>query len=434
MNDRYFLLLLACSAILPSCKKSSPKITQVPESESQRSEAVKAAFLEGDPAAGNRIDPGKPEFAEVDAFLAKLGAAARKKDHPTYRDCLSVDAMVRNLEAKGMVSFKYRRERADFIKGAESSIGKSMGTMAFDSHTVARLEEIAPNQMMAFTRAFNDDMKIVVKMRWWLLKEEGEWKIYDFEELTQGARASTLMGAMIVGTKGKKKVWIEPMLEMSRMLQGMNSDNVLEQLASLRDLSEKVLNNSPPQEVEVFARHTLVTGMLAGDDAAAALIEIEKLEKLPNISPGVHFMKGCALSATDKQAEARAAFERYVDLLGWDCDAHEMMADSYLAEGKQDEALDQALKGLADQKDATGCLATAAVAAGAERLGELEKYFDASSDPEAAYEAVIDYALEREDVEIGKAVLALLKKKYPVSDLVETYQEIFAEGDEVQEE
>ncbi len=429
MSHRSLLLVLACLMAMPSCKKKSPGITVVPETETQRSEAVKAAFVEGAATGGKRIEPGQPEFAEVDAFFTKFGAAAKKKDRATYGACMSMDAMVRNLEAKGMISFKNDRERAAFLKGAESSMGNSMGNMAFDSHTVARLEEIAPNQAMAYTRAFNDDMKVVVKMRWWLLKEDGAWKIYDFEELSQGVRASTMMGAMVGATKGKEKAWVQPILEMSKAMQNMGGDNMLKKLASLREMSEKILKSSPPPEVEVFARQMLVSGMMANGDAAEALVQVEQLEKLPNISPGIHFLKGCALTATEKPAEARAAFERYADLLGWDSDVHEMMADAYFAEGNRKDALDHALKGLADQKDATGCLATAAVAAGVGRIGELKRHFDAVSDPESAFKVVIDHAFENEDEETAKAVFALLKEKLPDSDLVKAYEDIFAESD-----
>jgi len=426
MTPRPVVLAFACLAALSSCKKKPPGITVVAESETERAEMVKAAFVEGSAGSGSRIEPGTPDFSDVDAFIGRFGAAARQKDRATYRTCLSVDAMVRNLEAKGMIQFKTGRERGEFIKGAEGSIGKSMGNLAFDRHVLARLEQIAPNQMMAFTRAFDDELKVVTKMRWWLVKEEGAWKIYDFEELSQGVRASTMMGAMVGGLKGRRKPWVQPLMDMTTTLQGMTGDNMMEKLAAMRDLSKKVLENSPPPEVEAFARQTLVSGMMANGDSAGALVELEQLEKLPNPSPGIHFMMGCALSATGKPAEAHGAFARYVEILGWDSDVYEVVADAFLSEGKRDEALDHALKGLADQKDATGCLATGTVAAGAARLGELEKHFDASSDQEGTYQAVIEYALQCEDVETGRAVLDLLKKKQPASELVAHYEEIFA--------
>lgn len=426
MSHRCLPLLFAVLSVLASCKKQSPRVTVVEESESERSAAVKAAFVDEGATTGRRIDPASPEFAEVDAFLGRFGKAASTKDKAAFTGCLSVDAMVSHIEAKGMISFKTGRERADFIRGAQSSIGGSMGNMAFDRHTLARLEEIAPKQMMAFTRAYDGDIGVVVKMRWWLIKEDDGWKIYDFEELSQGARASTMMGAMAGGLKGRQKAWVQPMLDMSRAMQDLGGDDLVERLAKLRGLSESLLAKSPPPEVESFARHMLVSGMMANGESAEALVELEKLEKLPSVSPGVHFMKGCALTASGKPAEAREAFGRYVEQLGWDSDVHEMMADSYLSEGKRDEALDHALKGLAEEKEATGCLATAAVAAGAARVGELEVHFEASRDPETSFAAVIDYALQSENDETGKAVLALFKAKFPDSELVGAYEEIFA--------
>jgi tetratricopeptide (TPR) repeat protein len=431
MTSRLLLLALACATALPSCKKKSdPGITVTHETETQRSESVKAAFVDT-PAAGTKtIDPSRPEHAELDAFFTKLGKAARNSDRKAYGECISADAMIRHLEAKGMLTFRTDRERSSFLKGAEGSMGNSMSNMAFDRHVISRLEEISPNQVMAFTRTYDQGLQVVIKMRWWLVKEAGTWRAYDFEELSQGIRASTMMGAIVGSMKGKPEPWVEPFTEMAKTMQNLAGDNMLEKLADMEKHAGNVLKKSPPQEIEIVARQMLVAGKMGNGDVEGALEEIEKLEKLSNVSPGLHFQKGGALIALEKPVEARAAFQKYVDVLGWDSDVHEMMADAYMAEDNKKDALDHALKGLADHKDALGCLATAAVASGTGGVGDLTKHFDATDEPEAAYETAIDYALETEDEEVAKALVGMLKEKLPKSDLVEVYEDILSESPE----
>jgi hypothetical protein len=309
-------------------------------------------------------------------------------------------------------------------------MGNSMSNMGYDRHVLARVEEISPNQVMVFTRTYDLELQVVGKMRWWLVKEGGAWRAYDFEELSQGARASTMMGALAGSMKGTPQPWVESFVKMARAMQNLGGDDMFEKLSALEKNAENVLSKSPPQEVEMVARQMLVAGKMANGNSEAALEEIAKLEKLPNVSPGIHFQKGGALIALAKPAEARAAFQAYVDVLGWDSDVHEMMADTYLTEGNKKDALDHALKGLADHKDALGCLASAAAASEPAKMSELSKHFDATEKPETAYETAIDYALEIEDEEVAKALVAMLKAKLPESELVELYEDLLSESDE----
>lgn len=431
MTSRILLLALACATALPSCKKKSdPGITVTHETETQRSESVKAAFVDGSTAGTKVIDASRPEHAELDAFFTKLGTAAKKGDRKAYGECISADAMIRHLEAKGMLSFRTDRERTAFLKGAEGSMGNSMSNMGYDRHVLSRVEEISPNQVMVFTRTYDRELQVMVKMRWWLVKEAGTWRAYDFEELSQGVRASTMMGALVGGMKGTPEPWVDSFIEMAKSMQNLAGDNMLEKFEAMEKHAGNVLKKSPPQEVETVARQMLVTGKIASGDAEGALEEIAKLEKLPNVSPGIYFQKGSALIALEKPVEARAAFQAYVDVLGWDSDVHEMMADTFVAEGNKKDALDHALKGLADHKDALGCLATAAVAAGPSGAAGLAKHFDATEDPEAAYEAAIDHALDLEEEEVAKALVGQLKAKLPKSDLIEVYEDMLSESAE----
>lgn len=437
MNTRSLLGLLALATLaVTSCKKKDTGIVATHETEEKRSESIEAAFVKSEAGGSGTIAADRPEFRELDEFFAKLGKAARNSDRGVYFSSMSADAMVRYLETNGSVKFKRDSERKALTQGMERGLTNSMSNMAFDRHVLVRLEETAPGQVVAFTRTYDDRMEVVSKFRWWLVKENGAWKVYDFEDLDQGLRTSTLMGAAVAAIAGgSTPPWLDNFQKISAGMNDVDSENALEKLADLQKEAEAMLKDNPPAEIEAFARLMLVSGMLANEDFTGGLAELEKLEKLPNRSPMVHYQKGSALAALERPTEARAAFEAYAAELGWDRDVHEMMADSFLSEGKKKEALEHALKGLADDKNSTGCLATASVAAGAAEVPSLKKHFDANSDPEAAYDAAITYAIEMEDPEVGRAVLALLKEAKPDSELIEFHEgELTEDGGEMEEE
>jgi tetratricopeptide (TPR) repeat protein len=188
-----------------------------------------------------------------------------------------------------------------------------------------------------------------------------------------------------------------------------------------------VIRLNPPAEIKAYARLILVTALITNEEFEQALEKLEEMDKLPDPSPAVSYLKGVVLSSLARPAEARTELERYAAAVGWDRDVHETMADCHLEEGSKEKALEHALKGLADHKESPGCLATAAVASPAVGIAGLKKHFDATLDPESSYEIAIDYAIDREDMEVAKAVFALLKESKPDSELIEYYEEEFTE-------
>lgn len=430
MKSRPLLGLLALATFAAtSCKKKDSGIVATAETEEKRSESIEAAFVNSDGGGSGTIAADRPEFRELDGFFGTLGAAARKSDRGAYFEHLSANAMVRYLETKGLAKMKSEGERKSLEKGIEQGLTNSMPRMAFDRHVLVRVEETAPGQVVAFTRNYDQEMEVVTKMRWWLVKEKGGWKVYDFEDLDQGLRTSSLLGAALSGMiGGELPPWMENFGKISRGLSAVNGENMLEELGKLQVEAEKMLKHSLPPEIEAFARTMKVSAMLANEDFSGGLSELEKMEKLPNPSPMLHFQKGSALAALRRPAEARAAYTAYAEELGWDGDVHEMVADTYLSEGKKKEALDHALKGLADQKDSMGCLSTAVVASGPAEVVALKGHFAAHSDPETAYDAAITYAIEMEDLEVGRATLAMLKEAKPDSELIEMYEGRLEEG------
>jgi tetratricopeptide (TPR) repeat protein len=382
-------------------------------------------LLANDATGGSAIAPDSAEFRALGDAVANIGRSNRKADEKRVRALVSPEAMVRHLEQRKFVEFKSAAERASFMTGFEKGVMKSFKQLAFDEHKMVRAEMLAPGQAMVFIRLHDEEMGIVTKQRWWLVQEEGTWKLYDFEDVDGGIRGSTMMGAMLSGMKGGKEPWVDPLLSLARSGQG--EDAVLDQLANGRTHAEEILKHDAPEEVRNMARITITGALIADQKFEETLKYFEEMDKSANPSPVRHYMRASALAGLGRQDEALAAYEAYAKELGWDSDVYESVANIHFEKGNKVLAFENALKGVSDNKNSTACLSLAAVAAGPGQLRELAKHFEATSDPEVAYEEAIDHAVFVEDLPRARALLGLLKTSLPKSDLIEVYESDLAD-------
>lgn len=421
------LCLLTAPLLLGGCKKKTAPAAFKGETEQERAQSIQSAFVSKDATGAGAIAPDSAEFRALDEVVTNIGRGNRKSDAKRVRDCISPDAMVRHLEEKKLASFKSKAERAGFMTGFEKGLMSSFSQLVFDQHKLVRAEMIAPGQAMVLLRLHDEEMGVVTKQRWWLVQEEGGWKLYDFEDLDGATRASTLMGAMFAGMKGGKEPWVDPLLKLIKTSQG--EGDVLEQVSNGRTYAEEILKNNAPEEVQSMARITITGAMFAEQEFEEALKQLAEMDKISNPSPVRHYMRAGAFAALGREDEALAAYEAYAKELGWDFDVHEMVASIHFSKGNKALAYEHAMKGLADNKDATACLSLAAVTATPDQVPGLVKYFETTSDPEVAYEEAIDHAFMEEDLPRARDLLELLKTSLPKSDLVEVYESDLAEAE-----
>ena len=60
-----------------------------------------------------------------------------------------------------------------------------------------RVEELDEDERLAYIRHYDNDLNVTLQMRWWLIDTEQGLRMYDFEELSVGLRAMSLMGRFV---------------------------------------------------------------------------------------------------------------------------------------------------------------------------------------------------------------------------------------------
>jgi len=413
--------------------RTSPTVAE--ETEGDRLASIEAAFL---PSAGKgdesrELATDDPEMRTgAAAFFKELGSALTAADRSRLSKLVSGDLMFSYAERSGVLQVRGRQRRSQLMRGFRSGVGNGLaqaaGLLAYDEFDVMRIEKIRDGEMVAYIRWWNDEFEIYTKMRWWLMKTKGgKWVAYDYEDFDQNLRASALIGAMLSGSGGGQLPWMDEFGEVVKVFQGASGVEALTSLPESLDVVDALLAHKLPKGIEGFARIIRSTALLLDGRADDALEEAERIEKVTGGAPITYYQKGSCLAALDRPEEALVEFARYGDMLGWDSDLREMVADCHYALGANDKAIEQVETALAEQANAVGCLCTLSFCLPPERLGEIAERVKKTRDPEASYEYILDYAVDVGRLDVLKAVFAQLKVAHPESDLLEYYE------DEIQE-
>ena len=140
----------------------------------------------------------------------------------------------------------------------------------------------------------------------------------------------------------------------------------------------------------------------------------------------IHWMRADNFHTLGQWDQALANIDKYVQLLGWDADLHQIAADSWLGKGDAERSRKHAEEGLALVPQSIGCLCSLAAACPAAEAPQVCQRIEKLDDPESGFESVIDYLMSIEDLDLARAYAAELKQAFPRSELNSYYDEELA--------
>ena len=399
------------------------------ESEQERDAALNQAFVVRNPEQLLAVDD--PEvLAELDVFFTQLGVAYREGAVDKVSQLISGKDMFQYIVKSGLITFKNPLERMlfeqGFLMGLEQGYAEDMEVSGYDSHELMHIDRIDEDQLIVYVRMWDDELEIYQKMRWWLMqKGDSEWTAYDYEDLDVNLRMSVLFGSLVAGGLEDSE-WLESFIAV---FDGVGLDLDLmtpEDTAEFEANIEKCLASNPPEPLQAYLHLMRSCVLQSNSDWQGSLDALDRVEAADPGMAAIHFQRGSAYFGLEQWELAIQHYTKYTDVLGWDADIYEVVADTYLGMGNRLMAAELAEKGLADNANSWGCLLTFSVSIPPERYNDIRGHVQATSSAEDAYNYVIDYALDQEAFEVARAVFDQFEQDFPDSELVAYYKaEVF---------
>lgn len=419
VSARIALITCLLFGVVSCERKKSPSVGYNEISHEQSVADAKVAFA----GHGAEIDV-EPE---IQSFFTKLGQASKSEIKFETSDYISVDAMIESAEAAnvfdGMDSSFKRGFISGFRKGL-SNIERSFQQMAFDQHRVVRVEKPSEDRRVVFATLYNSELNISTKMRFWMVKTDQGWRIYDYEDLSVGLRTVAVMATMMKAGVGKNaEPWVADFVPLAKTMQQLDM-NDFESIASLREPLQRLMGHDLPTDIRRFGSAMLVNAHTAAEDFDQAEQELEAAQKGGYQSPLANYQRGHLMMNREKWREALDEFRKNNDILGADSDILESISDCHYELGDMKSAHDAALKGLEDNPRAMNLLACLVAASTLEQIAEpvLAVKFEASGDAETAYEGALDYLISLEELEKARALFAACRGRFDDAELIDYYE------------
>ncbi|AWM41471.1 Tetratricopeptide repeat protein [Gemmata obscuriglobus] len=385
---------------------------QASEREAGRAEAA-AAFA--DPKS-----PTPEEAAEFAALFANLTKILEKEDGPALFQQFDPERLFEELVRTGRFDrFGLKPGRADrerFIRGMQNAGARAVFNPLFrwQSTNVRRVRWSADrNEAVVIASHVNDSTalgRVKLKVRWWLVRRPGGWRVFDFEDLDQGLRATHLMGALLTPDMLARLPALQKALLAIRATQAAIAR---QDYAS----AEAALAGCRPADLPdpiAAVVYLLRAGIhLARGEPNEALAFLDQVERVEPDAPLTHLMRANCYLQSGEHAKALAAADAYIAQLGPDDEA-ELTRGSALEElNRLDEARAAYRRANDLDPDAPDPLVALGRVLEPKNRSELGDRLGRAADPGRLYDAVRPEIADDDNGLAADALLDGLRKARP---------------------
>lgn len=319
----------------------SSVVTQNNEDEEDLKEQVRQA-LKGRPPLTEQ------EIAEqVKPLLQELGAALQAGNPGRIVVKFDQARMVDELAAAdgGVPLLRNAQARRDFRRGMgltfAMSLAKRSEVFQWDQTEIRKVKKLNNDEAVIIARHKHPNGSSL-KIRWWVTRRNGQWEIYDFENLDTAWRISAEMAAFV----GQG---LDRMRELGPALQ-----NIIEasHAVAVNDLDGAEQRLAQVQKVQLPSRfeclRQLVAGMISLQRGrfADSLEALDSVQRLQRDIPLTDFLRGVALNRLGKPDQALKHLRAYRDLLGEDDAICREIAEALNAQGRVADAIKEYRKAL----------------------------------------------------------------------------------------
>ena len=380
------------------------------ERDRDRAEAA-AAFA--DP-----VPPTRSEAAEFESLLGRINTAMQRQNAVALLALFDTERLFTEIvrQSRGRLPLAARDGfMQGFQKGASSVIFNPL--FHWDRTEIRRVRWSGDRKEAVIIAVHKQAIPIdeapqtiTFKIRWWLVHRPGGWKVFDYEDLDGGIRATALIATLITPDVLTRQPQIRGALLALRDAQAAivrgDVDAVEQALARCRG-------------VDLPAPISALVSLLEGGVQIrrgrfdAALKSLERAEQLNPDMPGRHYIHAICLNALGDHAQALVEIEAYIAQLGADGEANIERGLALEGLNREAEAAAAYRQALGDQPDSVEALdGLRRVLPDADK-GELAERIAKAANPAKLYDELVPLAQDDSDNVGASALLAGLRKARP---------------------
>jgi predicted Zn-dependent protease len=228
--------------------------------------------------------------------------------------------MVDELAAVAPLLVRGGREKQAFLRGMRQKMGDTLArqgvVMQWTSSEIRNVKNLNGVEAVVIVRHQHPN-GATLKIRWWVTRRGGDWKVFDMEDLDMSLRISTTVAAL-------QGVGLGQITEMNRAMAAIREAAVA--LANQQDLdtAEKKLQQIErvqlPRPLEAVRFLLIAVIHLGRGQAKEALEALDRAQAQQPDLPIADQFRGQALNHLGKWEQALKHLEEYRNLLGEDAD------------------------------------------------------------------------------------------------------------------
>lgn len=301
----------------------NPPVARVVEDDQERRQEVMEAFRGQPPLDADSI------AVELKPIFANLGEAYTNKDVKRIIGHFDLERMFDELAANELMPANLRGDRRGFLKGIEMGMGRAAEQQAvflqWTETEFRSVKKLQGNEAVVIARHRAPD-GTTFKMRWWVSKRTGVWRVFDYEDLDAGMRVTTVVASI-------SQMGIGKVAGVSAALQKVQHA-LMAAIERNPDVAERHLRQAAgvqlPRQLE--AMRSLVQGLIhiQRNQPKEALAAFDEARGLNPDMPILDLLKAGACNDLGDHATALKHIESYRALLGDDTNTYAELGHALL--------------------------------------------------------------------------------------------------------
>jgi tetratricopeptide (TPR) repeat protein len=347
-------------------------------------------------------------LGDLEAFFRDLGAAIRARDEGRVRGHFNTRRMGEEIFRHVAIP---DHQRPGFLRGFEDGFHRAFGPelepLGGGRQEIKSVKLLAAGDELAVIVRHRDVNGESSRIRWWLSKRTGSWRIYDLEDLDVGLRMTTFAAALVPDAAKGNLAWAVEARAIAEVRQAI--------LAGDRDKADQILKRIAPVRFpkEIEGCRWLIHGSLKLDrgNPAEALVDLDKAAEFNPDMPALDLIRAWGMNGVGQHAKALEHVAKYAALLGEDNETYHHAGVALAGLGRRDEALDRFHKALKDEPNSPGTLGELRKILPAGKKGELAEHFQRLTFPGRDFFNLADAAWKAYDLEAVEVLAKAMRER-----------------------